>query len=244
MTELNAGREFWELRTSAVFAGRDVPHGDGHAVLVLPGLFGNDLYLGTMNQWLRRIGYQPLASRILWNVGCADRLVDDVDQHVARQLARLDPERQFSIVGHSRGGLLAKALSAKHGRRIRHLILVGSPLGGMLAAGPGGLQAFEQYMRGDGESPRNTVYQMSRRMVQLLDPECSVPSCDCAYMQGLFDAPDPQTRLTAIFSTDDAIVPAAIAQVHGITNHAVRGSHSGLMFNAEVYKLIANALQT
>jgi hypothetical protein len=53
---------------------------------------------------------------------------------------------------------------------------------------------------------------------------------------------DPRTRVTAISSEDDAIVPAEAARSPGHTNHVVRGSHSGLASNGLVYRHLAAAL--
>ncbi|HEY7294163.1 MAG TPA: hypothetical protein VH916_03935, partial [Dehalococcoidia bacterium] len=52
--------EFGELLRDPVFWGWGVPRGDGHAVLVLPGLGAGDAYLRPLRGWLRRLGYTTL----------------------------------------------------------------------------------------------------------------------------------------------------------------------------------------
>jgi hypothetical protein len=56
------GMDWLSLRASAVYRGNGVPHGDGSAVVLVPGFLGSDQYLGDMFSWLRRIGYQPYMS--------------------------------------------------------------------------------------------------------------------------------------------------------------------------------------
>ena len=87
LSEAQAMQEYMALHADPVLNGQGVPQGDGSSVLVLPGLFGNDLYLATIRTWLTRIGYKPVASNILWNVGCPRRLLENVGENVAKLLA-------------------------------------------------------------------------------------------------------------------------------------------------------------
>src|SRR5690349_5278999 len=59
--------EFGQLLRDPVFWGWGVPRGDGHTVLVLPGLGAGDAYLRPLRGWLRRLGYQTLRSGIRRN---------------------------------------------------------------------------------------------------------------------------------------------------------------------------------
>src|SRR3954471_6522773 len=62
--ELLVGVEMVYLRISPVYWGYGVPHGDGAAVVVIPGFLGTDLYLMEFRAWLRRVGYTPYFSNI------------------------------------------------------------------------------------------------------------------------------------------------------------------------------------
>ena len=110
-TEALALQEYIELQQDPVFQGAGLPRGDGTRVVVLPGLFANDLYLSAIRVWLSRIGYQPITSDILWNVGCPKRLLSGVTDKVTKLLQ--DEPSPIAILGHSRGGLLAKALASR-----------------------------------------------------------------------------------------------------------------------------------
>ena len=72
--EAQALSELAALLRAPIYAGRGVARGDGRLMLVLPGLFGNDLHVQPLRTWLRRIGYVPVASSLAVNAGCPNRL--------------------------------------------------------------------------------------------------------------------------------------------------------------------------
>ena len=44
LNETRVLEEYWALQADDVLRGEGIPRGDGRAVIVLPGLFGNDFY--------------------------------------------------------------------------------------------------------------------------------------------------------------------------------------------------------
>jgi len=52
LQEAGALGELAALHRAPVFYGRGVARGDGRTVIVVPGLFGNDMYLQTLRAWL------------------------------------------------------------------------------------------------------------------------------------------------------------------------------------------------
>jgi triacylglycerol lipase len=111
---------------SDVLAGKGVPHGHGGPVLVLPPAIAGDWLMPVMQSWLRRIQYTPYISQISLHVDCSDRTM-------ARILPRLEEiaERHASkvtLVGHSRGGLLSRALMTARPDLIERVIALTSPL--------------------------------------------------------------------------------------------------------------------
>ena len=136
-SEIRSIAEYWDLIASPVYRGLRVPKGKGRHVLLLPGLFGNDAYIEPMHFWLRRLGYRPHRSRLLLNAGCSDRLLG---QLVTRADGLGEGQDKIAIIGHSRGGMLGRALAAHLGDRCSNFIAVGSPVGGMLRMGMNGIQ--------------------------------------------------------------------------------------------------------
>ena len=240
LEEVRFIEEYNNFRRSPLYHGEGVPHGNGGSVLVLPGLFGNDFYLSALRAWLRRIGHRPIASNIPWNVGCPKRLMGYAERAVANHRP---PAEALAVVGHSRGGMLAKALTSKLAPKVSTLIVVGSPLGGLLSAGRAGMANYAAAMQ-SARSPQSMLFDANQTVMRLIDPNCKTPACDCEYTDNLF-APLPQNvQTTSIFSPSDPIVPAvaSVLPFERVTNVPVESSHSGMMFNAEVLHQIAHAL--
>jgi pimeloyl-ACP methyl ester carboxylesterase len=176
------------LLQDPVYWGWGVPRGDGHPVLVLPGLLGGDQYLRPLRGWLRRIGYTPVRSGLERNPGWSEELVQELGDIAQQAFER--GGRPLTIVGHSMGGVLGRSVAVRWPQLVRHVITLGSPLA------------------------------MSRSRL----PE--------------------RIRVTAIHSRGDRIVryPGAQARESHAENIEVRGSHSGLAFNAEVYRQLGRLL--
>jgi pimeloyl-ACP methyl ester carboxylesterase len=239
--EVNALWEYWALRADPVYRGHGVPRGDGKAVLVLPGMFGNDIYLQPLRSWLGRIGYKPTVSTININAGCSRRLIERVKAGLARQLE--NTESPVAIIGHSRGGMLGKAIASRLGERCSHFIALGSPVGQILKSGKEGMIALASgNSDADAQFAAPSVVQVGRRAMKFFDPDCEAPFCDCAYMRDLLAPLPAGTKTFAVYSSEDQVVSPDACAMDGATNIKVTGTHSGMVFNKAVYPHIATAL--
>jgi triacylglycerol lipase len=84
-----------------------VPRDDGRAVIVLPGFLASDDSLLLLRRWLRIVGYRPHTAGFVFNVNCADRAVERVER--LAEALNATTGRRVAILGHSRGGHLARA---------------------------------------------------------------------------------------------------------------------------------------
>jgi len=116
---------FWLTRPwlSAV-----VPPGDGHPVLVLPGLLADDGSTRALRGFLNSHGYAAAGWELGPNLGARPNLERDM-------LARIDElferhGRRVSLVGWSLGGLYARQLAKIVPDSVRCLITLGSPFAG------------------------------------------------------------------------------------------------------------------
>ena len=227
--------ELMHLMGDPVYRGAGVPRGDGRLVLVLPGLFANDLYLHPLRKWLTRIGYRPVRSTLAINVGCPERLCVQIEAELQRQRAR--HAVPVAIIGHSRGGILARAIAARLQGDASALVLLGSPVGAVLR-----MPSWNAAAMMDDPPARKRVAEAGNSVRRMIDPDCEVPECGCAFPPDLRRPLHPKTRVVSIYSRDDPIVPAAACPVEGARNVEVGGSHSGLAFNVAVYRELGAAL--
>jgi triacylglycerol lipase len=232
-SEAFAGVELTRLLADPVFYGVGVPRGDGRLVSVLPGLFGNDWYLYPLRDWLRRIGYRPVLSTLRVNAGCPERLSRRVEEELEMKRERYSGP--VALIGHSRGGILARAIAARLQEDASHLILLGSPVGAITSS-----QHWPSII---ADATANPVAESSARARRQLDPDCDVPHCGCPFPNDLRRDLHPETTVVSIFSNRDPIVPAQASVVPDARNIEVSGTHSGLAYNRAVYKALADSLR-
>jgi pimeloyl-ACP methyl ester carboxylesterase len=100
------------------------PRGDGHPVLVLPGLAADDRSTGPLRRFLRGLGYLVHGWRLGTNVPTAE-MIDRLRDRLA-DLRAVDP-RPMSIVGWSLGGIYARGIAMASPDAVRSVITLGSP---------------------------------------------------------------------------------------------------------------------
>ena len=124
------GRAPWEFAASLAAAPllRKLPRGDGHRVLVLPGLAANDLTTLPMRAFLKDRGYDVLPWEQGLNLGPRPGVLDALRERV-RALHRADGQK-VSLVGWSLGGVYARELAKEMPELVRCVITLGSPFAG------------------------------------------------------------------------------------------------------------------
>jgi pimeloyl-ACP methyl ester carboxylesterase len=113
----------WFLASWPAFAA--LPRGDGHPVLVLPGLLASDSSTYPLRWVLRSLGYPVTGWQLGQNLGPTARVVSGLR-------ARLDEltdrhGRGVTVIGWSLGGIFARNLARQFPDEIRQVITLGSP---------------------------------------------------------------------------------------------------------------------
>ena len=101
------------------------PRGDGHGVLVLPGLLASDMSTAPLRRFLGWLGYDVHGWDLGRNVGPTDTVIAGLP-HALEALA----ERTggpVSMVGWSLGGIYAREMARHHPEQVRQVITMGSP---------------------------------------------------------------------------------------------------------------------
>lgn len=103
-----------------------LPRGDGHPVLVLPGLLAGDGSTRALRRDLRRLGYFVHGWRLGRNVGPTERCVTGLRERITEIADRHGTA--VSLVGWSLGGIYARELARRAPEAVRQVITLGSPI--------------------------------------------------------------------------------------------------------------------
>jgi pimeloyl-ACP methyl ester carboxylesterase len=101
------------------------PRGDGHGVLVLPGLLASDVSTAVLRRFLRRLGYAAAGWDLGRNRGPTDQVVDELPRVLSALAERTG--RPVSLIGWSLGGIFARELARRDPAQVRQVITLGSP---------------------------------------------------------------------------------------------------------------------
>jgi pimeloyl-ACP methyl ester carboxylesterase len=119
-----AAIEYAQLLT-ALPLRRILPVGDGHPVLVLPGLMAGDRSTWMLRRLLRSLGYRAHGWRLGRNIGPTAKAVFGMVDRLDELHTRYDAP--VSLIGWSLGGIFARALARRHPSSVRQVITLGSP---------------------------------------------------------------------------------------------------------------------
>ena len=103
-----------------------LPVGDGHPVLVLPGLLADDDSTWTLRRILRDLGYRVHGWRLGRNLGPTVETVTGLENLLLNLRSRYDSK--VSVIGWSLGGIYARTLARDTPAAVRQVITLGSPI--------------------------------------------------------------------------------------------------------------------
>lgn len=101
------------------------PRGDGHAVLVLPGMLASDGSTLVLRRYLQALGYQVHPWKLGTNWGPSQEIRSGVRQRFRELADRY--QRRVSIVGWSLGGIYAREIAREAPALVRQVITLASP---------------------------------------------------------------------------------------------------------------------
>ncbi len=193
-----------------------LPAGDGHPVLVLPGLMADDMSTLTLRRVLRRLGYRVHGWRLGRNIGPTAECVAGMSRRIEDLGERYG--RPVSLVGQSLGGIFARDLARRTPDSVRQVITLGSPFA----------------MRSDSQTRANKVFE---RYAHLHVERRSLPLAS--------EATPLQVPSTSVYSHQDGIVAwrACLGQPSPRSeNIAVYASHLGMAHHPAVIYAVADRL--
>jgi pimeloyl-ACP methyl ester carboxylesterase len=196
------------------------PEGDGHEVIVFPGLAAGDLSTQPLRAFLSERGFRPQG----WYLGLNRGPRDGVEALMALLERQLDEAcqrsgRRVSLIGWSLGGIYARELAKARPEQVRAVVTLGTPF----ALSPRATNAWRVYEWLSGDRVHHPVRE-----------------------RGL-DRPPP-VPTTSVLSKSDGVVAwqCSVQQPHDAHPHTenveVRASHIGLGLNPAAWYLLAERL--
>lgn len=193
--------------------------GDGHPVVIFPGLGTDGTAMAPMRKFCEGLGYEALDWGRGFNrgpQGDLDAWLADLREHVLTLLRGHDQSASF--IGWSLGGIYARELARTMGKRVRQVITIGTPF--------------------NADADHTNVGWMFRML------SGSAPPFDEAMGARLRRPPPVPT--TSIYSRSDGIVAWQTCR-HDVTTDRVQdlevsGSHVGLGWNRAVLRIVGDRL--
>lgn len=124
--ELRAFWEFGALLPSLPLLGR-APQGDGHTVVVFPGLSAGDVSTLPLRRYLNSLGYQSHTWGQGLNLGPRPGVIDAAKARVVKIYR--ESGQPVSLVGWSLGGIYAREFAKELPGMVRAVITLGTPFG-------------------------------------------------------------------------------------------------------------------
>ena len=199
----------------------DLPRGDGHTVVMFPGLASDAKAFGPLRRMSRRLGYQavdwgrglnrgPQGEVEPWLAGLSGEVAQMIDQ---------DPyARPATLIGWSLGGIYAREVAKLLGGSVRQVITLGTPFNA--SADQSRVGWLYEWLSGQ---PTRVNRQLSARL-----------------------AAPPPVPTTSIYSRSDGVV-AWQTCTHGrsradVEDIEVPGSHLGMAWNPVTLRIVAERL--
>lgn len=200
------------------FVTRAVPVGDGHPVVVFPGLGGAPFTTSHLRRFLTDCGFTAHC----WGRGVNTGPDGDFDAWLGELEADVrsrhaEGGQKVSLVGWSLGGIYARELAKRCPGSVRQVITLGTPFASMR-----------------GATHAETVYKLLNRGSDQLTPELEARLREC-----------PPVPTTSVYSKSDGVVCwRGCIEKRSARSESVEvsASHLGMVTHPDVLRVIADRL--
>ena len=174
--EMRAPWEFGAL-FPAWLALQRAPRGDGHPVIVFPGLSASDGSTAPLRSYLRHLGYNPSGWNQGFNFGPRAGVLRSAREQLEEAVA--ETGRKASLIGWSLGGIYARELAKQMPGLVRSVVTLGTPFAGSHTS----TNAWKLYALASGRdieretSDYDLLHLLSHRRRRVLEGQRATTQC-------------------------------------------------------------------
>ena len=212
-------RAAFEYARHRLTAPQPAPRGDGHPVVIFPGLGSDGLALAPLRDYCNSLGYHAMDWQLGRNTGPEgdiDGWLETLADHTRGLLAPF--RKRATLIGWSLGGLYARELAKRMRPRVRQVITLGTPFN----------------WTGDSTNVA-WIVRLLKGEQALISPELGARLCE-----------PPPVPTASVYSRNDGVVAWQSCQHARARDHVddveVRGSHLGMGWNPDVLQVIGERL--
>jgi pimeloyl-ACP methyl ester carboxylesterase len=198
--------------------GEALPEGDGHPVILIPGLASDERALLPLRNCCEALGYAVYDWQQGFNLGPhgdTDEWLHNLAEHV-RGVATLH-SRRVSLVGWSLGGFYAREIAKLRPPLVRQVLTLGTP-----------------FAREGQETQVAWLYRLVNGRASLVDEQFSTRLCTT-----------PPVPTTSIYNRADGVVAWQTCLLDGsfeAEDVQANSSHAALPWSPQVLRIVADRL--
>ena len=222
--------EVVRLRLDPLFHGAGAPHVDAAPILLVGGVGAGEAIMRPLRDFLIRLGWRPRVASMHRGLDCSERSTRLLQAELRTHAE--DHGQPTVLLGHSRGGQIARVAAARESRHTTGLITLGTPFEASLSSLNPVLQAQATLLATLG----------SAGWPNLLTRDCLRGGSCCSAFRETLAAPWPQGRaFVAVHAEDDATVRWRDTVDPAARTVLVPGGHLGLLFGRASWAAVAEA---
>ncbi|MBG6077508.1 pimeloyl-ACP methyl ester carboxylesterase [Polaromonas sp. CG_9.11] len=214
-----AALEFLAFKVNGARQSKMVPAGDGHPVIIFPGLATDSSAIAPLRDYCESLGYSTLDWGRGFNTGPKgdlDRWLEDLAAHTAKVLG--GHQGKATLIGWSLGGLYAREVGKLLAPQVRQVISIGTPF--------------------NAEADHTNVGWLFRLL------SGSSAAIDPVLSRRLRTPPPVPT--TSIYSRSDGVVAWETCRhdrpARQVQDIEINGSHIGMGWNPAVLQIVGDRL--
>jgi len=212
--------------------GRRVPQPRPSAAVpavLVPGFIAGDASLALLARHLRRQGHRTFGSGVGANLGCTADMVDRLERRVEQVVA--EEGRKVVLIGHSRGGMLAKLVAQRRPDLLEGVIVLSAPVTGSLSVAAHVRKQLEWLFRLN-----------ERGLRRVIAADCVTGDCAARIAEQLAQPLAEGLEYVSIYSQYDGIIDWHSCLDPDAELIEVDASHTGMGAHPQVLTVVGRRL--